>query len=68
VAIPKTRESFDASLAGFGTATVDIVGVLDARRALQTSELARAEAGAALEIALAELERAVGGPPGGGAP
>jgi outer membrane protein TolC len=62
VALPKTRESFEASLAGYGASTVDIVGLLDARRALQTAELARAEAQANAEVALAELERAVGGP------
>jgi outer membrane protein TolC len=65
VALPKARESFDASLAGFGASTVDMVGVIDARRALQQAELAQAEAVVAREIALAELERAVGGPLGG---
>lgn len=68
VALPKTRESFEASLGGYGSGTVDIVGVLDARRALQNAELARAEAQANLEVALAELERAVGGPPQGATP
>ena len=68
VALPKTRESFEASLAGYGASTVDLVGVLDARRALQTAELARAEAQATLEVALAELEHATGAPPEGGRP
>jgi outer membrane protein TolC len=68
VALPKTRESFDASIAGYGASTVDLVGLLDARRALQTAELTRAEAQATLEVAWAELERAVAGPVQGGTP
>jgi len=63
VALPKTRESFQASLAGYGSGSADIVGVLDARRALQSAELARTEAQSQIEIAEAELERAVGAPP-----
>lgn len=62
VALPKSHESFDASLAGFGTGTVDIVGVLEARRSLQTLELALARARVMREIAFAEVERSVGGP------
>lgn len=68
VVLPKSRESFEASLAGYGASTVDIVGVLDARRALQSAELARAEAQANLEVALAEPERATGAPVQGGRP
>jgi len=68
VALPKSRESFDASLAGYGASTTDIVGVVDARRALQAAELARAEAESNLEIAVAELERALGAPLQGGTP
>ena len=64
VALPKARESFEASLAGYGASTVDLVGVLDARRALQNAELARAEAQVTREVAVAALERATGGPPG----
>ena len=62
VVVPRARESFDASLAGYGASSVDIVGVLDARRALQQAELARAEAQVQREMAIADLERAVGGP------
>lgn len=62
VALPKARESFEASLAGYGASNVDIVGVLDARRALQQAELVQAEALIEREMALAELERAVGAP------
>jgi outer membrane protein, heavy metal efflux system len=63
VVLPKARESFETSLAGYGTSGVDIVGLLDARRSLQTASLALAEAQAEREVALAELERAVGGTP-----
>jgi outer membrane protein TolC len=68
VALPKARESFEASLAGYGAAKVDILGLLDARRALQSAELALAEASAMREVALAALERAVGASIGGGTP
>ena len=68
VVLPKARESFEASLAGYGAATVDVVGVLDARRALQAAELARAEAQATLEVSVAELEHAIGGPLQAGTP
>ncbi|MFO0669280.1 MAG: TolC family protein [Polyangiaceae bacterium] len=61
VVLPKARESFEASLAGYGSSTVDIVSLLDARRSLQSASLALAEAQAEREVALAELERAVGG-------
>ena len=67
VALPRARESFEASLAGFGAGTLDVIGVLDARRALQSAHLVAAEAQVAREMALADLERAVGGPiPGAG--
>ena len=61
VVLPKARESFEASLAGYGTSTIDIVSLLDARRSLQSASSALAESQAEREIALAELERAVGG-------
>lgn len=65
VALPRARESFQASLAGFGGGTLDIVGVLDARRALQAAELMLAEADATLDMTLADLDRAIGAGPGG---
>jgi outer membrane protein TolC len=61
VVLPKARESFEASLAGYGSSSVDIVSLLDARRSLRSASLAVAEAQADREMALAELERAVGG-------
>lgn len=68
VVVPKARESFEASIAGYGAGSVDIVGLLDARRSLQSASLALAEARTAREIALAELERATGAPLAAGTP
>lgn len=65
VAIPRARESFQASLAAFGSGSADIIGVLDARRSLQQAELVLAEAEVRRELAMANLERAVGGSVGG---
>lgn len=65
VVLPKARESFEASLAGYGASTVDMIGLLDARRSLQNVTLALAEAQAEREVALAELERATGTPVAG---
>lgn len=65
VALPRARESFQASLASFGSGAADIIGVLDARRSLQQAELALAEAEVRRELAIAQLERALGGPIGG---
>ena len=67
VVLPRARESFEASLAGYGAGTVEVIGLLDARRSLQTASLAIAEARIEREIAIAELERAIGGPRAGGA-
>ncbi|MBS2012624.1 MAG: TolC family protein [Deltaproteobacteria bacterium] len=64
VALPRARESFQASLAGFGSGGADIVGVLDARRSLQQAELALAEAEIRREVAIAQLERAIAAPLG----
>jgi cobalt-zinc-cadmium efflux system outer membrane protein len=61
VAAPRANQSFVSSLAGFSTVNVEIVGVLDAWRALQSIERARVEAVATRLMAIAELERAVGG-------
>ncbi len=65
VVLPKARESFEASLAGYGASTLDVLSLLDARRSLQTASLALVEAQAEREVALAELERAVAAPIGG---
>jgi outer membrane protein TolC len=61
VAAPRANQSLVSSLAGFSTGSVEIVGVLDAWRALQAIERARVEAVANRLMAIADLERAVGG-------
>lgn len=61
VAVPRANQSFVASLAGYATGSVDIVGVLEARRALQGLERARVESLVARLMAVADLERAIGG-------
>jgi outer membrane protein TolC len=62
VAGPRAEQSFSSSLAGYSTGGVDIVGVLDAWRALQSIERSRAEAAVARAMALADIERAIAGP------
>ena len=62
VAAPRANQSLAASLAGYSTGSVDIVGVLDAWRALQALERARVEAVTNRLMAIADLERAIGVP------
>ena len=62
VVLPKARESLEVSLAGYGASTLDVLSLLDSRRSLQSASLALAEAQIEREVALAELERAVGAP------
>lgn len=59
---PRAEQSFSSSLSGYSTATVDMVGVLDAWRALQTVERARVETLVARAVAVADIERATAGP------
>jgi outer membrane protein, heavy metal efflux system len=61
IATPRANQSFVASLAGFSTGTVDMVGVLEAWRSLQTIERARVESVTSRLMAIADLERAIGG-------
>jgi len=60
VAVPRANQSFVSSLSGYATGSVDIVGVLEAWRALQGLERAKVEAIVARWMALADLERALG--------
>jgi len=62
VAAPRAEQSFSSSLSGYSTGTVDIVGVLEAWRALQSVERARMEALVARAMAVADIERAIAGP------
>jgi outer membrane protein TolC len=58
--LPMARRSFESAQGAFGVARVDALGLLDALRSWLAVRLERARALAALEIALADLERAVG--------
>jgi hypothetical protein len=58
---PRAQQSFLSSLSGYSTGIVEITGLLESWRALQATELARAEAAVALAQAVAELERTVAG-------
>jgi outer membrane protein TolC len=62
VAAPRAEQSLSSSLSGYSTGTVDVLGVLEAWRALQSVERSRLDALIARSMALADLERAVGGP------
>ena len=62
VAAARAQQSFGTSLAGYSSGTLDLVSVLDAWRALQSTERARVESLAARQLAAADLERAVGAP------
>jgi outer membrane protein, heavy metal efflux system len=59
--LPRANDSFASSLAAFAAGTADVVVVLDARRALQSTARAIEEAQVRREIAVAELARAAGG-------
>jgi outer membrane protein, heavy metal efflux system len=61
LALPRARQSLESSLAAYTTGAVDLVGVLEARRALQTAARAIVMATVRREAALADLSRAVGG-------
>lgn len=64
VALPKAKENIEVSLAAYATGGVDMVGVLEARRALQAAELGIVDAVVEREMAWAELDRAIGREPG----
>ncbi len=58
----RAEQSFASSLSGYSTGTVDLVGVLDAWRALQSVERSRVETLIGRALALADIERAIAGP------
>jgi outer membrane protein TolC len=62
IAAPRAQQSFSSSLSGYSTATVDVVGVLEAWRALQSVERARVETLVARALAVADIEHAIAGP------
>ena len=63
VALPKAKENIEVSLAAYSTGAVDMVGLLESRRALQAAQLAIVEAQVEREMAWAELDRAIGKEP-----
>jgi outer membrane protein TolC len=62
IAASRAEQSFASSLSGYSTATVDMVGVLEAWRALQSVERARVETLIARAVAVADIEHAIAGP------
>jgi cobalt-zinc-cadmium efflux system outer membrane protein len=62
IATKRAEQSFASSLSGYASATVDIVGVLEAWRAVQSIERARVETLIARAVAVADVERAIAGP------
>lgn len=61
LAAPRAQQSFGSSLSAFSAGTIDIVGVMDALRALQSIEQARIQALVARATAIADVERAIAG-------
>jgi outer membrane protein TolC len=61
VAEPRARESYGSSLSAYVTGTADIIGVLEAWRALQRVERSQVELLNAHELAWIDLEHAVAG-------
>lgn len=64
VALPKAKENIEVSLSAYSTGGVEMVGLLESRRALQAAQLAIVEAIVEREMAWAELDRAIGREPG----
>lgn len=62
VAEPRARESYGSSLSAYVTGATDILGVLEAWRALQRVERSELELLNARELAWIDLEHAVSGP------
>lgn len=57
----RAKESFRSSLAGYATGSAGLTDLLEARRALQVTELALADSVVQRELAIAELQRALWG-------
>lgn len=60
-ATSRAKESLQSAVAGYATGSVDITGLLDARRALQVTENALVDAVVQRELAIVQLERTLGG-------
>jgi outer membrane protein TolC len=66
--LPKSRQSLDASRAGYVNGRSSFLDVIDAQRTLLEFELERVEAATQRELALASLSLAIAGVPPPGAP
>jgi outer membrane protein TolC len=60
--LPRAQETFDSALAAFPSGTVDVLSLLDSLRTLEAQKLARIGVRVDRELALVDLERAVGAP------
>jgi outer membrane protein TolC len=60
--LPQARHSFDSARALYRGTQGDALGMLDALRSLVDVRLERERARARVEAALADVERAIGGP------
>lgn len=66
--LPRARQSLEVARAGYVSGLASFIDVLDAQRSLLSFELARTEARARLEVALANLSLSIAGIPPLGAP
>jgi outer membrane protein TolC len=60
--IPRAQQTFDSAMAAFPSGTVDVLSLLDSLRTLETQKLARVALRVDRELALVDLERAMGVP------
>jgi outer membrane protein TolC len=58
--IPRAQQTFDSAIQAFPTGMVDALSLLDSLRALETQKLNRIAVRVEREIALVDLERAIG--------
>lgn len=62
--IPRAQQTFDSALKSFPAGVMSALEVLDALRAVTNQRLQRVAVAVDREVALVDLERAVGAPPG----
>jgi outer membrane protein TolC len=61
--IPRAQQTFDAGIRAFPSGMMSALEMLDDLRAVETQRLARTAVAVERELALVDLERAVGGAP-----
>jgi outer membrane protein TolC len=66
--LPRARQALEGARSNYELDRIDFLRLLEAERALRSAELERARAEAQAASAWADLERAAGGPIGGGTP